>query len=344
MKSVLIVLAVLFLLFPLETHPADLEKPKLTIVYVHSYDFNHPCTGPQHKGINSRIMQLGIRYDLRVRAFLMEAKVQNVDPAKRREIAIKIISKIKELKPDYIFTTDDVAFSYVGVPLAAAGYKVLASGINKTLDDYIKSGDISIAAARNVISSEETIRLDNIFSILDKARIRPNTWYILYDNSETSFYMMKNYEKELAGKGKVEFIKVETIDELRIFLDSVKGFPPGVIVATVQSLYNRDLKRYISKDKFFVEFTAGNTKHIELAGNPMFSKFGYSISCGPDFEYMGARLADHFVSEVLTKGFKSITLQPITVVSINIKRLKQLGYTSIADGNFKTIRDMFESY
>lgn len=341
MKKYTLTVILAFLVVCFTTANADNKfiKPILNIALVHSYHLNHPCTGPQHFGITQNLRKLYPDYKIVIRSYQMKSKTINKNRIERVSKIIK--NKIEDFKPNYIFTTDDNAFEYVAIPLSK-NYKIISSGLNKPYEGYKKK--YPKLNENNLIIIEELIRMDNIFNILELAKIKIGTWHVLYDNTPTSYYMMKNYESELSGKGKVVYTKVETIDELRSYLRKNKK-KYDVYVITLQSIYDRDRGEYVTKEKFFKEFKFFNHKMLELGGNPIFSKFGISICCGPDFYMMGNLASEHFINEVIkNKNWKHLKMTPIMSVSVNIRRLRDLGYSSLSSGGFKIINDVYENY
>jgi hypothetical protein len=278
-----------------------------------------------------------------MRMIYMETKVLNSSPQRLQAVSSLTIRKVEEFEPDYVFTTGDNAFLHVGIPLSNRGYKIIASGINRPFSDYRKNYELF---EDNIVVVEESVRLDPVFNLLDKARIKPNKFYILYDDSETSYYLMENYIQELSGKTKIHLQKIQYVSELREFLRSIQSDPEGIIVVSFQRLYSRDKGRYLTKDEVFPEFVSDNKKHLELAANPVFSQYGYAICCGPDFENMGRLSVDYFIEEIVKKNrpFSHMRITPIMSVSVNIKRLNSLNKYNIVGGGFRIINNVYEDY
>ena len=336
-----------------------LPKPQLVIVAVHSYNVNHPCTAPQEKGFLSRISELSNRYDVRIRTFYMDAKINNVTTGQRERAAEIILEKIRNTKPDFIYMSDDVAFEYVGIQLARRGYmnsngtmtpvKMFVSGINRKLSDYITDTrrPLPKESLPYIIAVEETIYLDKLFPILSRAHFRAAKWYIIWDQTETSDYMLQNYNRELLKFGvlpqNIDTYKFETIEQLKKFIESTQNEQQGVYVLAFQALKD-EKKNLITKDALAWVFTGRNLKHLELSGNPLFVQYGYAIGCGPDFEAMGVALSNHLVDVVMKTGFKGIILHTPTNVSINIKRLRELNLNGIVDENFNIIKQTYQGY
>lgn len=334
----------IFMFIPAVVGSASLSQT-IKIIQVHSYDLQHPCTYPQIIGFNKKINSLdGRGYKIITKMYYMDAKTKNTSYKQQEEVSKKLIQYIKDQKPDYVFVTDDVAFEHVGIPAATLGFKVLAAGLNKQIQSYVLDKTITTQALKNLYACEEYIHLDDIFYIFEKTRFKPFKWYILHDETETSYYMMENYEKELISKGDVIPISINSVNDLEDFLDSIKDQRKSVLVLTLQSIYSKNSKtKKISKDEFIKIIFNNNTKHLELSANMLFSKFGVSISSGPDFEDMGNKCASYIIDQVIPRGWKPNVTQPITKTAVNKQRLKELKFDKIMDVNTKQIK-IFDEY
>lgn len=347
--KILILIIVFFMCFSFGSSKAqegNTGKPKLKIVLVHSYTFDNIGTCPQRTGITHIIKDIDKKYAIDVEDFYMKTKLVNRNISDKNSIANALLWKILKINPDYVFTTDDMAFQYVGIPLANKGFKVFASGLNKNFSEYMHEYTIE---KKNIICIEESIKLDPIFNIFKHVAFTPKTFYILYDNTVTSYFMCRDYIKGLTGKYQVVEAQMETVNDLRKFLQKIQVDQPGVIIITLQRLYDPDANNYqggyIDKNNFFKEFQRINTKHLELCGNIFFSKVGYSLCCGPDFVYMGEILARKFL-DVLEKrtNFIHTVIQSDSFVSCNIRRLRELGFKNFADDAFTIIDKNYPSY
>ena len=332
----------LLLLVPVLVAPATIPTT-LKIIQVHSYDIKHPCTYPQMIGFNRKINSLETTHNYKIitKMYYLDAKTKNVSLKQQEQVAAKILQYIKEQKPDFVFVTDDVAFELIGVPAANLGFKVLASGMNKQIQSYIVDKVVTPTTLKNLYACEEYIHMDDIFFIFEKIRFKPYKWYILYDNTETSYYMTQNYEKELIGKGEVVPIHITSISELEDFLDSIKDQRKSVLILTLQSLDQKDKK--IDKSEFIKVFFKKNNKHLELSANLLFSKFGAAIASGPDFEDMGTKCASYIINQIIPYGWKGDITQPITKTAVNKQRLTELGFEKIMDVDTRQIK-VFDDY
>ena len=313
---------------------------KIKFFMINSYDYNDPCTGPQVIGIEENVSEPLFAYKKNADffRFYMNTKTKNRDPLAQTAVAEEAMRRIEEIKPSYIVTTDDDAFKLVGIPLANKGFKVFASGINKQYKDYKKEYNIDDS---NTIVVEETISLDQVFKLFEKTKFTPSSYYILYDDSDTSTYMLKNYTDELSGKGAIEKFQVTDITSLRRYLSDLNSKPIGVIVLAFQRVRGEDGKT-MNKYDAIKDVLAFNKKHIELGGNPIYSKYGVAIACAPDFFSMGQTLGNAIYEAVTTDKFEHKEMKGVNSLAINSKRLSKLG----AEFIIKTSLDfkVFETY
>lgn len=318
-------------------------KETINIIHVHSYDIQHPCTYPQMIGFNKKINSLeeSQRYKINTKMYYMDAKTKNITTQQQKHAAEIILKYIKEQKPNYVYVTDDIAFEFVGIPAATLGFKVIASGMNKQIQTYVIDKILNADSLKNIYACEEYIHLDDIFFVFEKIRFKQFKWYILYDNTETSYYMMQNYEKELIGKGEIVPIYIQNTTELEEFLDSIKNQRKSVLILTLQSLEKKNKK--VDKSEFIKIFFKKNSKHLELSANLLFSKFGASIASGPDFEDMGTKSASYIIDQVIPYGWKADITQPVTKTAVNKQRLIELGFQTIMDVDTRQIK-VFDEY
>lgn len=321
---------------------ADVSKPTLNLVFVHSYSENFTCTAPQKAGLDLELRKIS-KYKIISKEFYMKSKTKNVTPIERDLIADKIYEKIKIIKPEYVFMTDDPAFRHLGVRLANEGYKVLVSGLNRTLSSYKE--EFKDLKVENIVAVNETIRLDPIFQIFDQSKFFPKTWYILYDDDLVSYYMLKDYRNELAGKGNIVEQKVTNIQELRAFLKSTQDKnSQSVYFLALQSIKDPDKGKFVSKEEFFDEFVFYNKYNLEIGGNPDFVNIGIGLCCGPDFRLMGEKLGMYFINTILDKPFKEAEMTAITTTFANTKRLSELNLLYLANNGIKIIKEVNDSY
>lgn len=343
-KLFIILILNIFCLFSYINIDAQSASTKriLYIVLVHSYSSNHVCTGPQRIGIFKAFKDLDKYFDVRIREYYMDAKVKAINETSQREVAEVINSEIIKIKPDYIFTTDDIAFNFVGIPMANRGFKIFSSGINKTLKEYQKETDINV---NNIICIEERIRLDPLFAIFKQAMFIPHKYYILIDDTVTSYWMLQDYLKDLSGKGTVQVIKINTTLELNKFLINSQKEEISVIIIAIQKLFDFDRKVYIDKEKFFYNFKKFNHKHLELGGNIFFSHIGYSMCCGPDFEFMGETLGYKFLSIIHNKEpFQHLIITSDNFVSTNTRRIHELHLDIFLSRTFTVFDKTYNDY
>ena len=314
---------------PVSTASADI-KARYTIAIIHSYDLNHACTFPQHNGIMNTLFAYN-KDMFNVREFFLNAKTQNVKRADQERVAKYLLAELETRNFDYFFTTDDLAFELVGIPLLKKGKKVLASGINKPFLDYQK--DLKMPT-NNLIVCEELMKLTDMCDIFNEMKFRPTKWYILYDDTETSFYMLQNYEKELAGRAQIVPIKVNNLNTLEKRIQEIQKDPVGIIAITLQTQYDDDLNMYVSKERFMKNVRKFNKVHLETTGNSLYAKFGFAIASGPDFEDMGRIIANKLIANINTGTWKHEVLQPKTRTGMNKQRLEELGFSNFLNTQY----------
>ena len=321
-KYLLSLIFLVILFFPYSVGSTSTPSKVYKIAIINSYDINHACTYPQQKGILDILNTHPEMFN--IRSFYLNAKTYNITKESQCNVAKALLARLAQESWDYYFTTDDIAFELVGIPLLQKGYKVLSSGINKPLADY--QGEFNIPK-ENLIVSEEIISLDDLFKIFNDNNImfRPTKWYILYDDTETSFYMLENYEKELSKRGITSTpIKILTINKLETFLESIQNEYQGILVVTLQSIQDKSNSLRVSKERFMKIIRENNKIHLELTGNSLYAKVGFPIASGPDFEDMGTIIAKKLIENIEKKQWKHEILKAKSKTAVNKQRLEEL--------------------
>lgn len=312
------------------------------IVEIHSNSYDHICTSPQKYGFEQELREFSFNQNIffNVTSFYINAKTINIKPEQINLVANIIISEINKIKPDFIVTTDDVAFEYVGIPLSKTT-KVIFSGLNRPYKEYQALYPVNI---KNVSGVEERYDLDKIFLLIKKARFSINKIYLLVEGgdftlrSETDYYMEQNYLDEIGKKYPVEIISVDGINHLRTVLMNLNKQPRGIIIPVLQRLMEEDHPgTYVDKKTIVSEIVKLNKVHLELCGNFSFSKLHISVCVSPSFEEMGRTQANIIEQSILTNTFNQNIIVLPNYIWVNQKRLKELNLEGILTINFQEI-------
>lgn len=307
-------------------------KRVIKIMCVHSYDETHVCTGPQQAGFIKTIFEkLSNIYILDVRNIYLETNDRNTSKDSIRAVSQIAMDDIEKFNPDYIYTSDDTAFQYVGIPMSLK-YKIFFSGLNKPFELYSLENPGMLL--NNFYGVNENIDISNIFKIFQNAKIMPNKFILLTDDgSETGYYMTIDYKKQLDENNfKYDIIPINTVLQFRKQIqDFTKNEDNCVFILITQRLFDSERGIYVNKDIIAKELIKFNKKFLELGGNPIFSKFGISMCCAPNFYLMGVQTANLLVDYVLNNKIEKHILNAENIISINSNRLRILGYSQIID-------------
>jgi hypothetical protein len=329
----------LFIFFPSSSSHAELKNNHfIKIAIINSYDYDHICTAPQINGILKEIRKHHENITFDIESYYMQARTKNNTEIKRDNISKLIIEDVNKNKPDYIITTDDIAFEKCGIPLSEQ-YKIFFSGLNKPFSEY------NIKNVCNFAGVEERISLENVFRIFDNIRFMPNEMIIIKDRSVTGYYMAKNYYEEIKNRSnfKIKEYQIEYVYQLRKIIRDLQSNPKSVIILAFQQLKD-EYENSISKQNVVNELLYYNKKHLELGGNYLYSQFGISISCAPSFEKMGQLIGEMIIETIKTDTFKPKIKHPVNFISINIQRLSKLGFKDIYEESIETVDKSYHSY
>lgn len=330
----------------------------IKIFMVHSYNPDHICTAPQREGFVNKLHDLEVEsrenksmkyiYRFNIRSFYMWTKLEYTTIPQIKERAKIAIQKIKEFKPDYIYTSDDNAFEYVAIPLSYK-YKIFASGLNKSIQQYFNEYGTMINR-KNIYAVEEIFNLNNFFLLISKAHIIINKVYLLINDPHnlppTTAYIFENYKRILNKsmyKNNVEVIPIHNTSELAVYLTRLNSEPCGLLVPCLQNLYDTNTHRLIDKAKIVEIIVKYNKKHLELALNEEFVRFGLSIGNAPNFYDMGEIAASLLIKYLTVGKFNGCTILPPSRLCVNAERLSQLGFSRILDAVPSLIEHTYSS-
>lgn len=312
------------------------QKKHLKIYIVNSYDETHICTVPQCSGFTKAISKLtDDSYDIDIQGFYMETNDKNTTPSSMKAIADEAIKEIEKNKPDIVYVTDDNAFALVGIPVSK-DYPVFFSGINRSFEDYKKQ--FTNLDYNQLYGVDETIILTDMFKIFEQARFIPDKYYIINDEgSETGYYLTLDYINELKkNNSNYEVIKVTSIHQLNKVVRDLNKNNQGVIIISAQRMFDAETGQVVNKDVIMRHVIKYNTKHLELAANPLFAKLGISMCCAPDFFLMGQKAGEMMIDYLNKKPFERF-VKAKNLIAVNIKRLDILGFNKIHSSDSKLI-------
>lgn len=323
-----------------------ITEETIKILMLHSYNPENVCTAAQRQGFLDGIRVLADDYNLNIHDIYMQTKTKYVEDREIQYISNIILDRIEEFDPDYIFTTDDNAFRYVGIELLNDGYRVLSSGLNKPYNLYKEEYDFN---EDNLIISPETVRLDFIWELFEKARYVPNHWYILWDGTLTSYYIVQSLEEELKGREKFSLHRITTIPQLRDFLRSIRNKPSSVISTTIYRLYDPDINDhrggYVEKQDFHDEFDQFNYHHLEFGINRFYSRYGYALSSGVGFYSMGEVLANYLVNVIKRNSeYEHMIMHADVETGANSARLNELNMDYFIRSGYRIIDEICEDH
>jgi ABC-type uncharacterized transport system substrate-binding protein len=322
-----IIFVAIILTGPVQVHPEN--KRLLKIYIVNSYDEGHVCTDPQNDGFKKVIKAaLNENFDIDYSAIYMETNVKNTTPQSMKSISQTAIAEINKYKPDFIYVTDDNAFSYVGIPMSSK-YRVIFSGVNKPINDYISERpELNL---KNLYGVCEVPNMTAYFKMLKKHNVVIDKYYIITDDgSETSTYIANEYRNILKSMNETPvIIKCETLHQFKKALNELQSKPSGLIMLTAQRLLNFETGKTLSKEEIIKELLKHNNRHLEVSINPLFAKIGLSTCVGPFFSKMGEEAGDILIKLVNGKPVTPQVFNTTSVISMNLNRIHYLGYSKL---------------
>lgn len=323
-----IITTICILIIPVSISKADIDDtvflPILKIAIVNSYDIDHVCGTPQTQGILDGLSnRIGRKFQFDIQVWYMKTGSTFDTQEKIDYISKKVINDIKSFDPDYIFVVDDAAFKNVGIPMSESNM-IFFTGLNKPFNSY---GEIGTNFER-FIGVEEIIPLERLFRVLDNVEFYPSKIWILSDTSTTSYYLSNSYRDEIKRDTNydVEIIRLSRISDLRKTLSDLQKKKKGIIIHSYQNLKDDDYGMFRPKKQLIEDVLRYNDKHLDVCENCYYAKNGISMVVAPDFYNMGIQVVGQFEDYLNNKVTKRI-IQSKTIMSINIKRLEELGFS-----------------
>jgi hypothetical protein len=301
----------------------------IKIAAIHSYNIQHPCGRPQQIGFVDELVKRCPRVKWHIENYYMQTKTVNITVSKIHQQALYAIKFVKdEVKPNFVFITDDNAFRYVG-SILSRNYKVFFSGLNESFATYR-----NVCNTSNVAGVMEIVKISKMFKILS---------YDVFDN----IYILIDQEMSLTTKGllntfvqslrqhnwKYKMIRFENTNELKKWLKE-KNNERSLLIIILQKLYDFSSRKYVDKLKICSLITRYNKSNLEWVFNPQFVKLSnIALAEGLSFYEMGRLAADLLIESVKTGRFQHKIVYPNPLLVCNYSRLKQLGYSDIYELN-----------
>lgn len=332
---------VLFFILVLFLCTSSISAKMLKLVIINSYDDMYFYTNKETEGMISEL-QKNKNYNSIIKEYYLKTNSEHIFTADRYYIADKILPTIEKYKPDGIFITDDEAFKFIGITLSENN-KIYVIGLNENIEDYKK--EYPLLKEENIVAYEENINLERVFDFFTASNFMPKKYYILYDNDFVSYYLMKNYEKELKNKYDIEIKKISSIQELRSFIVKTQNInDPSVYCIALKILKNEDTGKYVSSKDIVREFLFFNKTNLELGNSPEFAKYGFSLACGPDLKEMGKNVMKDFIKNTEHGEFHKNIQKSINNLYVNIKRLSELNLLYLSSNGIKYVDRIFDTY
>lgn len=320
-------------------------KRNLKIYYVGSYNPGHVCGQPQINSFFRKIQNIDSDYNLKVdiEGWYLDTVKTFKNKYQINNISRYVIKDIKRYKPDIIYVTDDAAFEYIGIPLSKE-YPIFFSGLNKSYAGY-EFKYKGILNKDNIMGVDELVDLDKLYNLFKAARIFPNKWYFINDNTDVSDYIYTNLKEELYKIGvEHETFKVENTKEFIDIIKRLNNNPPGIIVNNVHSLYSNDYKMVLDTTSLAILLVNYNKTHLEFSINQELCKYGLSIVSGVDYHKMGYLTGQIFLNMLDNKSKNHVVKRLKSEVTINYKRIEELIYYKDLLNHLNKIDNIISSY
>jgi len=337
------------------TVKTDIANPKtenishkyLTVAIVNSYNYKHICAKPQVDGFVHQLHIYEKHSNIRfiIISYYLESKLKNTTKFLIQKQANIILRDIATLNPDYIFTTDDNAFLYVGLPLVKQYKHVYFSGINFPFRYYKQF--LSKDNLDYVSGVEEYIHLDKLFTLLDHTNITVTDAYVLAGSethgSTTNKAILNNILEQLSKRNfQTSIYHISTTTELTQTLKRLNQQNLGLLFIVTQRVFDPASRRYIDALDICTIVSEVNKKHIEVSFNPILAQRAHiCLTISPDFYNMGRHAANLMIHDLTKSVTEHRVEQTTTILSCSFDRLQQLGIEDIYLNNVNLFDKVF---
>jgi len=319
----------------------------LTVAIVNSYNYKHICAKPQVDGFVHQLHEYELHSNIRftIITYYLESKLKNTTKFLIQKQANVILKDIATLSPDYIFTTDDNAFLYVGLPLITQHKHVYFSGINFPFKYYKQF--LTEDALNYVSGVEEYIHLDKLFTLLDHTNITVTNAYILADSethgSTTNKAILNNVLEQLSARRfQTSIYHISTTTELVQTLKRLNQQNLGLLFIVTQRVFDPANRKYIDLLDTSTIVSEVNKKHIEISFNPILAQRAHiCLTISPNFYDMGKHAANLMIQDLTKSVITHRIEQTTTILSCSFDRLQHLGVEDIYLNNINLFDKVF---
>ncbi len=314
--------------------PLMAEPPPYHVFILHSYEADHVCGEPQHKGVVSALRDAGYREgeNLNIEAYHMDTKRKNNTEALIREQAAAAKRAIHRFAPDLLVTLDDNAFRTVALPLAGTDLPIVFSGMNGQPEDYNRRRPFMAsrkAPGGNITGVYEKLHIADAIRVHSKLFPGASALRIYTDPSPTGQAIARQVRAELEGETlpwRWDLRRVETWEDYtdEILAANRAGDVGGIYPA---ALLLKDRAGGTRTAPEILAWTAAQSKKPEIALNYAFTRMGLFGGAAVDFFAMG-REAGEMAARILegaSPGDIPIREAERYALVFNLKRAEALG-------------------
>jgi len=310
------------------------------VFIVHSYDPDNPATIPQDNGLVQGLADQGFvdGETVKIERFFMDTKRSYTKPELVEERAREALARIRDVRPDLVFTVDDNAARTVMLALVDSNIPVVFTGINIRPEVYNKGREFMAGRqypGHNVTGVYEKLYIEKSVQVMGE--IVPDLKKVVFivDESLTGNAIRQQIESELvANKTSILYTirQVGSFDEYKQLIRWLNADPEtGAYYPVAIRLAAEDGSIVSARE--IMQWTLGHVRKPALSVNYFTCKLGSLGGVSVDFTAMGRQAGN--MGALILKG------QPAGEIGIedaakyglvfNVARARQLGVAIPAD-------------
>ncbi len=304
------------------------------IFILHSYEADHVCGQPQHKGVVSALREAGFREgeNLAIEVYHMDTKRKNNTEALIRQQAETATEAIAGYDPDLLITIDDNAFRTVALPLAGTDLPIVFSGLNGQPEDYNRRRRFMTSREKpggNITGVYEKLHLADAIRVHSKLFPGASTLRIYTDPSPTGRAIASQVRIELENAPLPWRWELKMVESYEAYKEEIRDANQADDVGGIYpaALLLKDGNGVAHTAPEIFAWTVKHSEKPEIAINYAFTRMGLFGGAAVDFFAMG-RQAGQMAARILkgeAPGDLPILEAERYALVFNLKRAETLG-------------------
>jgi ABC-type uncharacterized transport system substrate-binding protein len=327
MKQILLYIFLILIL----TAPSSFAR-NFKIFMVQSYSSRDLCGRPQLIGAIDTLKKAGFDdKNTTIYTFFMETKTINTTKSEIEKIVLKATKEIIKENPDIIMLFDDAAFMQLAPKLINKPYKIVFSGLNKSLYAYntqLHFMDKNRNPTANITGIYEKLHIYDGMKFIENIIKKKGKIAMLSSDDVIGKIITAQISSELKNtpyQNVLEIFHINSVNQLITALKQINNDKNIIAyILNTQSITAKDNKKINMFDS--IKMAIQYAKKPDIAINSLFCKNGLFGGVSVNFSAMGAQAATQAIKLLKGVPIKNIKIEDAEKADrvINVERAKLL--------------------